>query len=362
MEKKKILFAARDLKIGGIEKALVTLLNYLVDEYDITLVLEKKEGELLRQLDYKVKIEEYTPSEISFMPLRKAINFINRLRAIYKYKDKFDISVAYATYSLPSSFIARIASKNNILWCHTDYSVYFNNNEKMMMEFFEQIKFYDFRKMVFVSKAAMKSFLKTFPTMENKLYQCNNLINFKHIQELSKESVDIKKEDIYTFLNVGRHEERAKRLTRIIEAAKKLKDEGYKFRVIFVGDGDETEYYKDLTKEYGLKEYILFTGKKSNPYPYFNIADSVILSSDYEGYPVVFLESFVLNKPIITTNVSDYNDVENGRGVIAPKTINGIYQAMKKMIDDGYEIKNQFNGEQYNKEIKEILKAIFEKL
>ena len=225
MEKKKILFAARDLKIGGIEKALVTLLNYLVDEYDITLVLEKKEGELLRQLDYKVKIEEYTPSEISFMPLRKAINFINRLRAIYKYKDKFDISVAYATYSLPSSFIARIASKNNILWCHTDYSVYFNNNEKMMMEFFEQIKFYDFRKMVFVSKAAMKSFLKTFPTMENKLYQCNNLINFKHIQELSKESVDIKKEDIYTFLNVGRHEERAKRLTRIIEAAKKLKAE-----------------------------------------------------------------------------------------------------------------------------------------
>lgn len=362
MEKKKVLFAAKDLKIGGIEKALVTLLNYLVDKYEITLVLEKKEGELLRQLDYKVKVEEYTPSTIRFVPLRKVLNFINRIRAIYRYKNKFDISVSYTTYSLPSSFIARIASENNILWCHTDYSVYFKNNEKMMAEFFEKIKFYEFKKMVFVSKAAMKSFLKVFPTMENKLYQCNNLINYKHIQDLSMESIDLKKDDIYTFLNVGRHEERAKRLTRIIEASRKLKEEGYKFRVLFVGDGEETNYYKDLTNGYELNDYILFTGRKTNPYPYFNISDCVILSSDYEGYPVVFLESFVLNKPIITTNVSDYNDVENGRGIISKKTINGIYESMKKMIDSGYQISNEFNGEKYNKDIGEILKAIFEEI
>ena len=58
MEKKKILFTANDLRIGGIEKALVTLLNYLIEEnYDITLVLERKKGELLKKLDYRIKVD-----------------------------------------------------------------------------------------------------------------------------------------------------------------------------------------------------------------------------------------------------------------------------------------------------------------
>ncbi len=29
------------------------------------------------------------------------------------------------------------------------------------------------------------------------------------------------------------------------------------------------------------------------------------MSSDFEGYPIVFIESMILGKPIITTNLSD---------------------------------------------------------
>ena len=48
---KKILFAAHDLDLGGIETALVTLANYLVEKnYDVTIALEKKEGEFLQRL------------------------------------------------------------------------------------------------------------------------------------------------------------------------------------------------------------------------------------------------------------------------------------------------------------------------
>ena len=51
---------------------------------------------------------------------------------------------------------------------------------------------------------------------------------------------------------------------------------------------------------------VKFLGRKTNPYPYMNKADYVILTSDYEGFPVTYLESMVLNKDIITTiNTSD---------------------------------------------------------
>ena len=44
---KKLLFAAYSLDIGGIEKALVQLTNYLSRAgYDVTIVLEKKQGKI----------------------------------------------------------------------------------------------------------------------------------------------------------------------------------------------------------------------------------------------------------------------------------------------------------------------------
>ena len=43
--KKKILFTAYSLDIGGIESALVNMLKILdYSKYDVTLLLEKKEG------------------------------------------------------------------------------------------------------------------------------------------------------------------------------------------------------------------------------------------------------------------------------------------------------------------------------
>ena len=55
---KKLLFSAYSLDVGGIETALVTLLNELAKkQYEITLVLEKKQGIFLEDIDKKIKNE-----------------------------------------------------------------------------------------------------------------------------------------------------------------------------------------------------------------------------------------------------------------------------------------------------------------
>ena len=59
---KKILFSAVNLEMGGVEKALVMLINNLANrlddngknKYKVTLVLEEKKGIFLSQLDSKV--------------------------------------------------------------------------------------------------------------------------------------------------------------------------------------------------------------------------------------------------------------------------------------------------------------------
>lgn len=357
----KILFAAHDMNIGGIETSLINLLNYLVQKnYDITLVLEKAEGIFINDIDKRIHIIEYAPSTDKNYIKRKIKNLIKRIKFIIKYGKRFKFSASYATYSLMSSFVARVASKDCVLWGHADYLALYKQDENKFREFFEQIKYNKFKNIIFVSKAACESFNKVFPNMQNKVIYCNNMINKEKIENLSKEEAQIRiSKKICTFVNIGRHDEQQKRLTRIIEACIKLKADNLGFRVLFVGDGPDSTKYKELVNKNNLNENILFLGRKNNPYPYLRIADYVILTSDYEGYPVVFSEAMVLNKPIITTDVSDAKDVINEKfGTVIGKETEEIYKTMKEYIEKGYVIKEEFDVEEYNKEIEETLDVI----
>lgn len=313
---KKLLFAAYSLDVGGIEKALVNLVNVLQNRgYDITVVLEKKQGIFLNELNKNIKLIEYTPSEKKNLIVRKITNFIHRIQFIIKYKNKYDFSAAFATYSKPSIFVSKVASKNNTLWGHADYLTLFDNDRQKVKDFFKSIKVEQFKNIIFVSEEGKNSFLDIFPQMKEKTIECNNIVNNKEILKLSEEEIEIKKDNkCFTFLNVGRHDEKQKKLTRIIEAVQKLKQDDLNFKVLFVGDGKDNTLYRKMVKDKKLENNIIFVGPQKNPYPYFKISDCVILTSDYEGYPVVFLESFILNKPIITTKVSDYKDIEGKYG------------------------------------------------
>lgn len=357
---KKLLFAAYSLDVGGIEKALVTLLNELQKkDYEITLVLEKKEGIFLEELNSRIQVITYTPNSDKNVLKRKMKNFMKQIKFALKYKNKFDFSASFATYSNSSAFVSRTASKNSALWIHSDYLTIYQDNIKEMIKFFREKKYNKFKHLIFVSQKSKESFISVFPKAKQKAIVCNNLVDDQKIEKLSQEKIEIEKDEITTFLNVGRHDEKEKRLSRIIEVAEKLKQDKYKFRILFVGDGRDNEKYKEMVKERKLEEQIIFLGKKQNPYPYFKISDCVILTSDYEGYPVVFLESMILNKPIITTKVSDYEDVEGKYGYTTTKEITDIYEKMKLFIENGFEIKEKFDVEKYNNDIMHKLEEIF---
>ena len=355
---KKILFSAYSMEVGGIETALITLLKSIKNKYDITLVLEKKEGLFLNEVPENVKIITYKPSDFKVAIIRKMINFIKQQTFKLKYKNKFDFSASYATYSYSAGFVARTASQNSALWVHNDYLNFYNGDVEKYKSFFKKLKVEEFKKIVFVSENDKKIFLKYFEEQANKCVKCNNLINYKQIIQKSKEPAsDLEQRDnIVTFINLGRHKEAQKKLSRIINATKKLNKEGYIFRVIFVGDGEDAEKYKKQAE--GISN-IEFLGAKKNPYPYLVKSDCLLISSDYEGYPVVFVESMILGKTIITTDVSDsMQDVKDKFGIVVDRSEEGVYQGMKEYLDKGFNIQ-KFDAEKYNEEILQILHKIF---
>ena len=354
---KKILFSAYSLDVGGIETALITLLKNIKNDYEITISLEKKEGIFFNELPENVKIITYKPSNFKIVPIRKICNYIKQQIFKIKYKNKFDFAACYATYSYSASFVARTASQNNALWVHNDYMSFYENDIEKYKEFFEKTKVGEFKKIIFVSEHDKNVFEGIFTNLKNKCLYCNNLINYEKIKQKAKEPIDDfePKENMVTFINLGRHDEKQKRLSRIIKATKKLNEEGYIFRVIFIGDGPDSSKYKNEAKD--IKN-IEFLGKKSNPYPYLKKSDCLLMSSDFEGYPVVFIESMILGKPIITTDISDSKkDIKGKFGIVVEKSEDGVYDGMKQYIEKGFNME-EFNPKEFNEKIIQKLEQI----
>lgn len=356
---KKILFTAYTLDVGGVETALVSLLNELIKKYDVTLILEKKQGIFLKELNNKINVVEYNPNQNKNMLIRKTINLLKRICFIIKNKNKYDFAASFATDSKMGSFCARNASKNNALWVHTDYLAFYNNDRNKMISFFKFIKYNKFKNIICISNKARESFIKIL-NAKNNVYVINNLIDYKSIMEKSKELIDLKKDSQnITFLNVARHEEESKKITRLILVAEKLKKDNEKFKIILIGDGKDNILYKNMVKEKELTENIIFLGYKENPYPYFKISDCLILTSEFEGYPVVFNEAKVLDLPIVTTDVSDAKmDIDGKFGIVTEKNVNSICEGMKKIINEGYCTKEKFNAQKFNNEILNKLKVL----
>lgn len=322
------------MEIGGIETALINLLKYLSINYDVTLVLDEKKGELLENIPEGIHVEEnYKPSEGKNVFIRKIKNFIKQQKFKKKYHNKFDFSACFATYSMPCSYIARIASKNSALWVHNNYLDFYNNDSNRFKKFFMDLHVDEFKKIVFVSKYDKLVFNSKFPELTSKTSTCNNLIDYKKILNLADEKIsDLKESEITTFVNIGRQDEKQKRLSRIINASKRLREDGYKFRVVFIGDGPAHGQYINMCK--GMQNMI-FLGSKNNPYPYLKMGDAFLMSSEFEGFPVVWIEAKILHKMIITTKVSDWKSdiVEAGAGIAVDISEDGVYEGMKQYLE-----------------------------
>ncbi len=302
-KKKKLLFTAYSLNVGGIETALINLVNRInLDKYQVEILLEKKEGIFLDKVKEEITVKEYKVYDNRNIMIRKFLNLTKRLLFTLTNYHTYDFSCCYATYSLSGSKLAKIASKNNAFYVHNNYKDLYKD-EKKEKEFFDNREIEKFGHIIFVSNEYQKEFLRLYPNLKNKVLVLNNFIDTKSILDKSKEKVQEKKpKDKKLFVFVGRLDDDAKKVGRAILLTKEIKE----MELWLVGDGPDRKKYEDLVKKERVVSRVKFLGKQKNPYPYMKMADYVLMTSDYEGFPVIYLEAITLQKPLITTiDVSD---------------------------------------------------------
>ena len=297
-DKKDILFASYSMDIGGIEKALLNLVNRIdTSKYNVTIVLEKKAGMFLDKINSDINVKELKVSDNQNVLKRKLINATRKIIfKVFNYNN-YDFSCCYATYSYSCSKIALMSSNNTAFYVHNDYRTIYKD-ESEFRHFFDSREISDYKNIIFVSNENMNGFIEVYDNLKDRCKVYNNFIDIDEIRKQSNEKLDVKKKDKNILLMyVGRLDDDAKKISRQINLVKEVPNTD----LWIIGDGPDREMYEKQVSKLKLNDRITFFGKQKNPFKYMKQSDYVILTSDYEGFPVTYLEAIALNKKIITT-------------------------------------------------------------
>lgn len=178
--------------------------------------------------------------------------------------------------------------------------------------------------------------------IEKKVNSSYNLENTKTIYNplnldyIAKELISPKPFEFDYILTIGRLC-RQKAFDILINAFAKS-DLKNRIKLVILGEGGERNTLEKLIVRLNLENQVLLFGKVNNPFIYMKFAKFFLLSSRYEGFPVVLLEALACGTPVIATNceTGPSEIIENGKnGLLVPVTDEGALKAaMEKMFFD----------------------------
>ena len=275
---------------------------------------------------------------------------------------KYDIEIAFCE-GFSTKLISGCGNKSTkkIAWLHTDVINYpwsesvfgGSENEKKCYEKYDAV--------VCVSQTMKDSFVKKYG-MEDKVHVLYNPLDFEAIKQKSLEPAEKENPDVFEFVMVGSLK-KVKGYDRLLNVCKKLKNEGYDFRVRIMGSGSERGVINETIARLELDGTIILMEYQSNPYKYMRIADAFLCTSYAEGYSTAVSEAVVLGVPVITTECSGMREIfgENECGIICENSEDGIYRSMKKVLDER-ELLERFTSEEKERaksfDMKERIKKI----
>ncbi len=108
-------------------------------------------------------------------------------------------------------------------------------------------------------------------------------------------------------------------------------------KFLIAGEGDLKSSLKKLSKELGIAESVFFLGWVTDPYEFMSAVDIPVLTSISESFSYTILESAMLKKTAVSSNVGGISDLidhgENGF-LFEPKDYKMLAEYILKLIEN----------------------------
>lgn len=366
---KRICFLIDSIfSIGGVQRVTAVIAKELAKDYDVSIFTFDKPEKQDTSL-YDLGEQDIHYQFFAYPDVAKVKGFLCKVhRAIYitiKSKSKWH-SKLYARTSFPSeqrntilpalqqgNFDAvigvhaplseRLATLKPYLpntrligWLHNSYNALFG------------------KKASYIGPVKLPHFIYQFKKLEKVIVLCQN-----DAQLFTQFNKDFTPTVIYNpltltpgkpstgtskhFLAVGRFSYRHKGFDLLIKAFKIFSKDNQDWTLDIVGEGDMEFEYEALIKEYKLGNRVYIHPFTNNIQQYYSNAQVYVLSSRWEGMPLVLVEAMAHGLPIVTSDLPVCEEILGDFGMYFK---NGNIEELAQRLEDATKIDWQEKSKQ----------------
>lgn len=318
---KKVLFYNGSLRMGGIERVLVEVLqNIDRSKMNIDLIIEDgikslnvfekdipkdieiyylKSEELIQKTDFYRKNKKNIFYKIMYNIMMNYEGYIKRknFKKIIKGKN-YDVVIDFDMGL--SKHIDLIKAEKKIAWIHASIKNWYEKESKIRRL---EKRLEKYGKVVTICDEMKNETGKLLPNIKNKLVRIYNPFNFDRIKNLADdyENINMSLYNQAYIISIARLTLHQKDFFTLIKGFKLVKKYGFKEKLYILGDGPDKEKIQKMISEEKMENEIFLLGNVKNPYPWIKNSKMLVHSSKYEGLPTVLIESLILDKIVISS-------------------------------------------------------------
>jgi glycosyltransferase involved in cell wall biosynthesis len=276
----------------------LTLIRHFIDKgYAVDLLLMRATGELLPLVPQQVRVIDLDAKRIRNLvwPVAK---YLAKVRPAALQISMWPLTVA--------GILARILSRSNARIIVSDHAALSRQYARRGSWHREVLKwsirhFYpraDARVVVATATAKDLSLLSGLPVEDFRVIY--NPVEPPSDVEVDPEIARLWGNARRRILNVGNLKPE-KNQHLLLESFARIST-GRDAKLIILGDGPLRQELERRAMELGIADRVIMPGFRLDPTPFYRSADLFVMSSDYEGYPLVLIEAMYCGVPIVSTD------------------------------------------------------------
>ncbi|EGJ32394.1 MULTISPECIES: glycosyltransferase [Moorena] len=190
-----------------------------------------------------------------------------------------------------------------------------------------------------VSQAGLERYIKVGVVPKQKIKFIPNVVDsekFQHHPEVrSKIRRELNLGDEFVWLAAGRNHEQ-KDYPNMLKAFAKIAQRYKNAILLIAGDGLLGSKEETLADKLGIQSQVRFLGVRRDIPALMSAADAYLMSSAWEGMPVVLLEASASGLPMVATDVGGNREVvldEKSGFLVPPQSPESLTQAMLHLME-----------------------------
>lgn len=358
---KRLLIVNNNLQLGGVQRALVNLLQAVASQYEITLLLFAPEGPLMDRVPPGVRVlaaqaplralgvSQARAGQAGAGPFLwrgglAALTRVGTIRAVFPLLSRtqtiageYDAAISYLCGGgervfyggCPEVVLRQARARRKICFVHNDFLRFGGNcpyNRSVLARF---------DRLAAVSRSTAAGLRQALPQAADRVFAVPNCHNGPELLRLAGAYPVPSTPGAVNLFSAARLSPE-KGILRMVPLFARLRSQGVPFVWRIAGGGPEEAAIRRQIRALGLEEQVLLLGELDNPYPWLQAADALLVPSYVEAAPMVFGEAQLLGVPILTTATSSAAELvgDPGLGRVLPNEDGPLLSELGRLLAD----------------------------